>query len=611
MLAREVDTLAQLFLRRVEVTPAREAYRRKIDGRWVGTTWSALAQDVQRVAAGLLEEGLERGDRIAIIGGCRPEWVQADLGALLIGAGTVGIYENLLVDQVEYILRDAGAKLLVAQGRDQLEKLRPLLGTLPELRRIVVWDHEPGTEDPRVTTLAALMVRGAAALDGHPHRVREQAAKIAPAELATIVYTSGTTGLPKGVPLCHGTLVGWMRNTQDLLMDDIGAEDITMSFLPLAHVAEHVAGLFGRMNVGLNTAYATSYDTLLDELHEVRPTYFGAVPRIFEKMYGRILERVAQASPRRRGIFETARDLARRRARALLGGEPLTLGQRLRVALYDLLVYRRIRAVFGGRVKCFITGSAPIEIEILEFFFGVGMKIHEVYGMSETCAIIFANGKDHTRLGTVGRAVPGLEYRLESDGEILVKGTGIFDGYLNQPEENAQAFDAQGFFHTGDIGEVDADGYLRLTDRKKNLIKTAGGKYVVPARLEMLVKAEPVVGSVYIHGDQRPYVVALITLDPREAPRLAEELHVSHDHVDRLHEHPEIRRRIDQAVARANEKLARFEQIKRYALLPSDFSQEEGTLTATLKIKRKEVARRYAAEIDALYTLTEAARATT
>ncbi|MBI4577473.1 MAG: long-chain fatty acid--CoA ligase [Planctomycetes bacterium] len=597
MLASECETLAQLFRLRVARTPDREAYREKRQGRWVPTTWRALGERVERVAAGLSERGLSRGDTVAILGPCRPEWTHVDAAALALGARTVGVYENLLDDQVRYLLEDSAARVLVVQGAAPMERLLPLVGRLPRLERMVVWDHEP-RGDGRLESLEALARRGEEALGREPGRVERLAAAVRPEDVATVVYTSGTTGQPKGVPLGHGLLVGWLRATQDLLLECIGQEDITMSFLPLAHVAEHVAGLYGRINLGLATAYATSYETLLDEVQEVRPTFFGAVPRIFEKMYGRIRERVAQASRRRQAIFRRAEALARRRARAELGGEPLSLGDRLLLPLADRLVYRRIRAVFGGRVKTFITGSAPIELEILEFFQGVGMKVCEVYGLSESCAIAFANTSSGTRLGTVGRAIPGLQYRLAPDGEILIRGTGVFGGYLNLPEASAEAFDAEGYFHTGDVGEVDADGYLRITDRKKNLIKTAGGKYVVPARIEALVKEEPLVSQVYVHGDRRPYAVALITLDERETSRVAADLGVE---PSALPTHPEVLRRIDSVIERANARLARFEQVKRHAVLPRDFSLEGGTLTVTMKIKRRAVAEKFAECIERLY----------
>ncbi len=599
MLAHHVETLPQLLLKRVQTTPNRESYReRRADGSWVGTTWTEFRTKNARLVAGLHGLGVERGDTMCIIGGCRPEWVHIDMAALSMGMRTVGIYETLMTEQVKFILEDSGAKVLVVHTDEQLERLKPLLDQIESLEHLIAWGC---TKDcAPATPMAAIEARGAEAVDTDPQLVEGLIAAVERDDVAIVVYTSGTTGQPKGVPLSHGLIIDWMRSTQHLLIDDLGDDDITISFLPLAHVAEHVPGFFGRMNVGLNTAYATSYDTLLDELMEVRPTYFGAVPRIFEKMYGRIRERVAQANPRRQAIFNAARELARRKARADTGvGPALSVWDRMWLPVADRLVYRKIREVFGGRVKVFITGSAPIDIEILEFFYGIGMTIHEVYGLSEACAISFANTSEGVRLGTVGRIIPGLDCKMADDGEILLKGPMVFGGYLNLEDRTNESFDEDGYFHTGDIGQLDADGYLKITDRKKSLIKTAGGKYVVPARLQMFVKEEPSVGQVYVHGDNRPYAIALITLDEREGPRLAEELGCS---IDELPSHPDIIRRMDEAVARANTKLASFEQIKHHAVLPKDFSIEEGTLTATMKLKRKVVAEMYADVIDQLYS---------
>jgi long-chain acyl-CoA synthetase len=390
-----------------------------------------------------------------------------------------------------------------------------------------------------------------------------------------------------------------MRATDTRLFGTITPEDLTVSFLPMAHVGEQVCGFFGRLNVGLRTAYATSYEKLFEEVAEVRPTLFGGVPRIFEKFYGRIREGVARASPRRQAIFAWAARRARRRARAAFGGTPLSLRERLAVALADRLVFRKIRAIFGGRVKMFIAGAAPTSPDILEFFYGMGVKIYEVYGLSEASGISFGNTLLNHRLGTVGKAIDGLEVKLGDDGEILLKGPTVFPGYLNRPDENMEAFDRDGFLRTGDIGELDKDGFLRITDRKKNLLKTAGGKFVAPARIEALVKeSEPLVSQVYVHGDQKPYVVVLVTLDPRDTTRVAKELGVEEA---TLHLHPEVRRRIDGAIQRANQKLGRWEQVKRHAILPRDFSIEDGTVTVTLKIKRRAVAEKYAREIEALY----------
>ena len=549
LMASESSTIAEMFRRRVALDGDLEAYRVKTDDQWHATTWSVFAEQADALTAGLSTLGFGSGDAATILGSCCPGWCLADLAVVQLGGMSVGIYPNLLDDQVRFILGDCKPRVIFVEGRADFERMLPMLAEFDSLQNIVVWDHEP-EPTPGVHTVTGLQELGRQMLGESPTLVEDRAAAVVADEVALVVYTSGTTGQPKGVPLTHKNVISGLQ-AGDLLVEEIGPEDITMSFLPMAHVAEHVPGFYGRINVGLRTAYATNYETLLDELLEVRPTWFGAVPRIFEKMYGRIHEEVAKANPRRQAIFNWAKGLACRRGRSLTGGPPLGLRDRMLLPLADKLIFARIRSVFGGRVKGFVTGSAPINIEILEFFTGVGMRIIEVYGLSEACAISFANTVNEIRLGTVGRILPGVEYKLADDGEILLRGPTVFSGYLNLPDSNAEVFDEEGYLRTGDIGEVDDGGWLRITDRKKNLLKTAGGKYVAPARLEAFIKEEPVISQVYVHGDLKKYVVALITLDERETPRVAEELGCSEAE---LATHPDVVRRIDRAIARANDR---------------------------------------------------------
>ena len=595
MFASRSNTLSEMFRLRVQANQEAECYRTKRDGSWHSVSWRGFSDEIQALAAALDDSGITRGDRIAILGGTQPTWCVADLAAIQIGATTVGIYPTLLEDQILFILRDAGCRVLFVE-QAHAERCLPMLDQVDSLERVVVWGG-PEPVGASVEGFDAMCARGRARLAADPGCVAEAEARVQCEDVAVVVYTSGTTGRPKGVPLTHRNILACLAGGESL-MDAIGPDDITISFLPMAHVGEHVPGFFGRINIGMPTAFATNYETLLDELVEIRPTYFGAVPRIFEKMYGRIHEEVGKANPRRQRIFRWAKDLACRKARAETGGAPLSLVDRVLLPVADKLIYQKIRGVFGGRVKGFITGSAPIHIEILEFFYGVGMRIIELYGLSEASAISFANTFDDIQLGTVGKAMPGLEYRLAEDGELLLKGPMVFGGYLNLPEENAETFTEDGFLRTGDIGVIDEDGYLRITDRKKNLIKTSGGKYVVPARIEQLVKSEPLISQVYVHGDMRPFVVALVTLDEREVPRVAEELGCAED---ALADHAEVQRRIGVAFDRANSNLARFEQVKCHQVLSRDFSIEEGTLTPTMKLKRRRIVELYSDRIDGMY----------
>jgi long-chain acyl-CoA synthetase len=592
MYASTSQTISEMFRHRVAESQSSECYRTKSDEGWVSTNWTAFSEQVDEVAAALLQLGISKGEAVAILGGTQPPWCIADLATIAVGGTTVGIYPTLMPDQIVFILKDSGCRVLFVE-QPYAATCIELMDQVPSLQTVVVWGgSQSGAQD-----YDALCAAGRAQLEAEPQCVARAEANLVGSDVAVVVYTSGTTGRPKGVPLTHANILACLAGGEPL-MATIEPDDITISFLPMAHVGEHVPGFFGRINIGMATAFATSYETLLDELVEIRPTYFGAVPRIFEKMYGRIHEEVGKANPRRQKIFAWAKALACRKARAETGGAPLSLKDRMLLPLADKLIYRRIREVFGGRVKGFITGSAPIHIEILEFFYGVGMKILELYGLSEATAISFANTFEDIHLGTVGKPLPGVEYRMAEDGELLLKGPMVFAGYLNLPEENAQTFTEDGFLHTGDIGVIDEAGCLRITDRKKNLIKTAGGKYVIPARIEQLVKSEPLISQVYIHGDMRPYVVALVTLDERETPRVAKELGCTEPE---LSENEEVQRRIGAAFERANTNLARFEQVKYHRVLPQDFSIEEGTLTPTMKLKRRRIAALYSDRIDGMY----------
>jgi long-chain acyl-CoA synthetase len=587
LLAHEVDVLADLFHQRVIHSGATEAHRMKVDGYWQSVTWREMGQQVYGLAHSLSERGVGQGSAVAILGNTCPEWCLADLAAIVLGGRSVGIYPTLMTDQIEYILEDAKVEVLFVQGQEDLERLKPLCQQIPSLHTLIIWDHPP-VKDAHILHLDTLL----------SSRTNCDVPKvnIHSDDVAIIVYTSGTTGRPKGVPLTNANILAHLRTGQALMPEPITETDITLVFLPMAHVAERVPSFYGRINVGLRAAYATSYETVLDELLEIRPTYFGAVPRIFEKMYGRIRERVAQTNSRRQAIFKWADALARKKTRAQLSAGPFSTLDKMMYAVADRLVYQRIRDVFGGRVKTFITGAAPINTDILEFFHGVGMTILEVYGLSESTAIAFANQPGQIRHGTVGKALPGVEFRLGDDGEVCLRGEIIFGGYLNLEDDDV--FDEDGYFRTGDIGVVDTDGYLRLTDRKKNLLKTAGGKYVAPARLESLIKEEPLVSQVYIHGDRQKYVVALVTLDEAEAQRIAKALGTD---MAKLPTHPIVVLRINRAMEGANARLARFEQIKAHGILEEDFSIEADTLTPTLKIKRRAVAKQYEARLAALY----------
>jgi long-chain acyl-CoA synthetase len=446
---------------------------------------------------------------------------------------------------------------------------------------------------------------------------------IAPDDLAILIYTSGTTGPPKGAMISHRNILS-MLGEQDKLLE-LFEDDLSLNFLPMAHAAERVLGFYGRINSGIATAYASHVGTVLEEVQEVQPTLFGSVPRIFEKAYGRIHSEAEKRPPLAQKIFMQAMRVAREAAPYRVTERPMPLLLRLQHQLFDRLVYRKVRQAFGGRVRQFVTGAAPIAIEILEFFWGAGLDIYEAYGMTEATVITHANRPHDVRLGTVGRPITACEHRIASDGEVLIRAPFVFKGYFKNPEATAETI-KDGWLHTGDIGSIDADGYLSITDRKKHLIITAGGKNLAPANIENAIKNQsPLVSQVHAHGDRRAYVSAIVAPSPIETLELGAKLGLIatsevEERTKELINSPssrsealeramakvvarsEFRDRVREAVRSGNRELAKVEQVRRFVILERDFSQEHGELTPTMKLKRKEVETKFAELLDRIYS---------
>jgi long-chain acyl-CoA synthetase len=561
-----MSTLPRVLLERLERDAAREIILCKRDGRWVGETGAQALAKVRSVAAALLARGVKRGDRVGIIGETRAEWALCDLAILSVGACTVGVYTTSTADQAQYILDHAGVRLAFHDSAEHRAKLGP------------------AREAVGFAELEAFARSGDVHLAADPGAFDRAVAAVAPDDLATIIYTSGTTGPPKGAMLTHRNLCAVIEATRHLF--PLGPEDIGVAFLPMAHSLQRVAG-YGAMAMGVRGAFAESIEKLPENWREIQPTVQASVPRIWEKVYVKAQQKLGEASPLRRKLFAWALGVGRRMAEYRKRGAerfaPLEL--RAQHAVADRLVFTRIRALFGGKVRFLTSGGAPISIDLLEFFYALGILILEGYGLTETAAPATLNTPDAFRFGTVGRAIPGVEIQIDpADGEVLVRGPNVFKGYWKDEAATREVFAADGFFRTGDIGELDADGYLRITDRKKSLIVTSAGKKIAPANVEFVLKRHsPLISQVYAHGDRRSYLVALITLDPEEAARAGAEAEVA------------------RAVAAGNQELARYEQVKRWKVLPAEFAQEDGLLTPTMKQKRKAIAERYAAEIEALY----------
>jgi long-chain acyl-CoA synthetase len=621
-LAAVARTVPELFLKRVEQTPNARAWQRKVGTQWVSSSWRDFYRAAASVASFLMSRGIGLGDKVTVVGSTRPEWCISDVGGLLAGAITVGAYPTLTAEQLAYILNHSDSRVVIVESAEQLIKVIEQRPKLDRLELCLVWDAEDVAEAIREHDW---ILSFADALAAAPDReaIDQRIAEVRPDATAIIVYTSGTTGPPKGAMISHENILVVLAGSaiQDVDLDDIG-----LVFLPMAHVAERVLSFYGRISYGTSAAYASSVPAVLEEVKEVRPTLFGSVPRIFEKAYARIQSEVGKAAPMKRRIFRWAEAVGLEVVQLWQKGQPLPVALELQHRLADRLVFSKLRAAFGGRVKYFVTGAAPIPLRILEFFWAAGFPIYEVYGMTEATVVTHANRPGQTRLGSVGRALDFVEDKIAEDGEVLIRGKTVFQGYYKDPEATAEAIDKDGWLHTGDIGKKDKDGYLSIVDRKKHIIITAGGKNLTPANIENEIKTQdPIISQVHAHGDRRPYVTAMVTLGPLDAIEWA----VAHgltdsgpeidamkralmenplarpDGLDRLMAkvtaQPELRKRIAEAVTKGNQKLSRVEQIKRVFVLDRDLSLDEDEVTPTLKIKRKNIEKKFASTFDKLY----------
>ena len=570
------DTLVATFLATARSRGAATALRTKRNGAWVSVSWTEWERRARALAASLVDAGVEPGDRVAIFGGTREEWVVADLAILMAGAITVPIYPSLVGEQAAYILVDSGARVLIAEDASFVKRIA---------------DHDPAVIE-RMTR--AVLFADLPATDPSKELAAKVDARIAatkPDDLATIVYTSGTTGSPKGVMLTHLALVTDTRGLEAFV--DVGPDDEQLLFLPLAHI-------FGKMLVmmqyrrGYSSAFAESLLKALDNAAEINPTFMGCVPRLYEKVYAVANERAAAAGGVKHRLFKWATAVGQ----AKQGGWGRYWA--------DRLVLSKIRARFGSRLRFAISGGAPLAKELAEWFDGAGLLVLEAYGLTETTGGTTMNSMAEHRFGTVGKPLPGIEVKIAADGEVLVKGPTVMRGYWQHEEATREVLDPDGWFHTGDIGDFDPEGFLRITDRKKDIIVTAGGKNVSPQNIENLMKQSVWVSQAMVHGDKRPYLVALVTLNVETAVRFARErgmptVDVGGAGIEAIAGHADVRAAVQREIDAVNARLSSFETVKKFTIVARDFSIEGGELTPTLKVKRKVVSDRYRALLDAMY----------
>jgi long-chain acyl-CoA synthetase len=616
LLENRPPSVAALFLERVAETPDAEAYRYPVppeggegpDG-WESLTWAQAARRVHAVAAGLMDLGVRPEERVAIAANTSVQWILADLGVLCAGAATTTVYPSTTAEETAFILADSGSRVLIAEDAGQLDKARQRRAELPDLAHVVVIDADNALDDDGdgwVLSLAELEKRGEAYLAEHPAAVTDAVAALTKDQLATLIYTSGTTGRPKGVRLPHDCWSYMARAIQAI--DLLEPEDVQYLWLPLAHVFGKVLTA-GQIAVGHITAVDGRVDKIIENLPVVQPTYMAAVPRIFEKVYNGVAAKAREGGAAKYRIFLWAAGVARDYAKAtqnsmrLTGAPTAPLGLRTKHALADKLVYAKLRAAFGGRLRACISGSAALAPEIGYFFAGAGIHILEGYGLTESSAASFVNPGENYRTGTVGKALPGLEVRIaEDDGEILLRGPGIMQGYHGLPDKTAEVLEPDGWFHTGDIGELSADGFLKITDRKKDLIKSSNGKYIAPAEVEGRFKAVcPYVSNVLVLGGGRNFCSALIALDEPSLMAWAEENGLGGRPYAEVVATDEVRDLVDGYVQQLNDGLQKWERIREFRVLPRDLDVEHGDLTPSLKLKRPVVEREFAPLVDSMY----------
>jgi long-chain acyl-CoA synthetase len=591
--------LNELFFTAVERFGTKKAaLRYKSGDAWRDITHQELARRVKHAALGLRELGIRAGERVAIISQNRPEWAIVDFACLSTGCADVSVYPTLPAPQVAYLLTDSDSRAVFVENQEQYDKVISVRAGTPDVQHIIVFDTAEGMDAPGVISFQELLQRGAAAESKYPS-YREDALAVDPETLATLIYTSGTTGPPKGVMLTHRNFCTNVDAALKVLF--IGPEDLCLSAAPLSHSFERMAGHYTMLHAGSTINYAQSIEQIPANLLEVRPTVMIFVPRLYEKLYARVLENAMSSGAAKRRIFFWARDAAERWAELKLAKQPIPRMLAIRKAIADRLVFSKLQARTGGRIRFFVSGAAPLNPEIAKFFYAAGLPIVEGYGLTESSPVIAANPLESIGLGTVGPPIPGVEVKIAADGEVLARGPNIMKGYHKKPEATAEALDADGWLHTGDIGELDAKGYLRITDRKKDLIVTAGGKKVAPQPIENMIKTNRFVLNVVMIGDKRKYPAVLVVPDLAALGAWATERGLKFADDAALLAVPDAVAKLEREIMGTLRDLASFEMPKKMAFLPHDFTIESGELTPTLKVKRSVVEERYRDTIDALY----------
>ena len=579
----------------------RVAMRKKEFGLWHDITWSDYDYNVSCVAYGLMSLGLEKGDCASIIGDNCPEWVYADLGIQCCGAATAGVYSTNAWQQVEYVVTNSDSKIFFVENEEQLDKWLHFRDKATKLEKVIVWDTEGlhNFTDPMVMTFEHLLEIGAREMQANPGALEKRIEEIEPEDLSVLIYTSGTTGPPKGAMLTHKNCV-WMGKaiTSNNPMHD---NDEIMSFLPLCHIFEQLFTVLAHMDVGHVVNFIESLETVTDNMVEISPTVGHAVPRIWEKYYAAIMIRMADATWFKRLVFNYALNVGKKRASLIMDFKPVPMSLEFQFKLAHFAVFRKLKERLGfDRIRVAYSGAAPIAPEILHFFHAIGINLVEGYGQTEGTGVTTTSTIGQVKFGTVGEPLEGVEVKIADDGEILVKSPGVFKGYFKNPEATAETI-VDGWLHSGDVGTIDKDGYLTITDRKKAIIVTAGGKNITPQYIENKMKASLYINDAVVIGDRRKFLSCLIIIDEDTVVKYAQDNKIQFSTYKDLTEHEEIRTLIDQEIKAVNESLSRVERVKKFTILPKKLYEEDGEVTPTMKVKRKFINDTFRDLIEAMY----------
>lgn len=604
MAMSRAETISRLFLEATSRAPERVALREKHLGIWRETSWREYRDNVEAVAMALRAAGLRRGDRVAIIGENAPWWLFTDFGVLTAGGVTAGIYTSNSWQQCLYIVRHSGARFLFVENQEQLQKWQEFESEATDLERVIVFDLT-GLRDfrhPKLITFDQLLDEGRAEAARRPGEWMRMCDEAKPDDLALLIYTSGTTGDPKGAMLSHGNLA-WQAaavGAFDLALP-LGPDDDVLSFLPLCHIFERLFTGFVPLATGYTVNFTESVETVAENMREVAPTLGYGVPRIWEKYHSRIVLRMEEAGWIKRTAFRLALTAGKRHARFAILQKKAPLGVRAAWRLAHFLVLRKLKERLGfHRIRLAFSGAAPISPDVLLFFHSIGLHLVEGYGQTEGTGVTTASSTREFRPGTVGRPLPGVEVKIAEDGEILVRSPGVFHGYFGDEQSTGAAL-RDGWLHSGDIGELDQDGFLRIVDRKKDLIITAGGKNVAPQMIENRLKFSPYINDAIVIGDGRKFLAAIVVLDEENVVKHAQEQRIPFGTYADLAENQDIRSLIDREVQKVNRELARVEQVRRFAILPTRLYEEEGEVTPTMKVKRRVVHQKYSELIEQMY----------